>query len=143
MFGGSMIVALSIVWPILITPFSHDVDPAGGFKYTRALYGLAGSLLIGVVISFLTKTKSKEKIQGLVTGTLDLAKEGFKGGQINEREGKQATVKIVRDGKIGDIAVSPEVAHLLSAEVGDLVHLSDARWCNLILQRKHRLEKIL
>jgi SSS family solute:Na+ symporter len=175
LFGGSLIVAASILWPILITPFAHGVDPAGGFKYTRALYGLAGSLLIGVAVSYLTKAKSKVKIQGLVVGTLDSAKEKFKGGPINETEGKTAVIKIVEDEKIEGIHVSPEVARLLSANTGDLVHLSDARWWlgglrstqakitglhdkgkevvfmapaliengNLIIKRKHRIEKIM
>ena len=127
LFGGSMIVALSIAWPLLISPFSHGVDPSGGFKYTRALYGLVGSLLIGVVVSYLTKAKSKEKMQGLVVGTLDKAKASFKGGPINETEGKKAVVRIVENKQIEEIHVSPEVASLLSANVGDLVHLSDAR----------------
>jgi SSS family solute:Na+ symporter len=175
LFGGSMIVALSIAWPILISPFSHGVDPSGGFKYTRALYGLVGSMLIGVVVSYLTKGKSKEKMLGLVVGTLNKAKEGYKGAPINEREGKKIDVKIVKDDNVEELAIHPDVIHQLSAGVGDLVHLSDDRWWlgglrstqakisslhdkgadvvfvapvlikrgNLIVKRRHRLEKIL
>ncbi len=175
LFGGSLIVAVSILWPVLVTPFAHGVDPSGGFMYTRALYGLAGSLMIGVVVSYLTKAKSMEQIQGLVVGTLAKAKERYKGGPINEIEGKTAVVKMAEDKKIEELLVSPEVAHLLSAHVGDLIHLSDARrWLgglrstqarisgfhdkekeivfvthdvvergNLVLKRRHRLEKIL
>jgi SSS family solute:Na+ symporter len=175
LFGGSVIVALSIVWPILISPFSHGVDPSGGFKYTRALYGLVGSLMIGVIVSYLTQAKSKEKMQGLVVGTLDKAKENFKGGPINETEGEKVCAKLVQDERVNEIAISTQSARLLSAGVGDLVHLSDARWWlgglrstqakisslhdqdsnivlvapalikrgNLIMKRRHRLEKIL
>jgi SSS family solute:Na+ symporter len=128
LFGGSLIVALSIVWPVLVTPFSHGVDPTGGFKYTRALYGLVGSLLIGVIVSYLTKAKSKETMQGLVAGSLNVAKERFKGSPVNEIEGQKAVVRIVEDKQVEGIRASPEVAQLLSANVGDLVHLSDARW---------------
>lgn len=173
--GGSSIVAFSIIWPFLISPFSHGVDPAGGFKYMRALYGLAGSLLIGVVLSFWTKAKSEGKIQGLTVGTLGIAKQRYKGSPVDEREGKKVLVDIVRADQEEGVAVSPEVAMLLSAGVGDLVHVSDARgWLgglrsvqakisglhdeepnlvfvdpalvekgNLIVKRKHRLEKIL
>jgi hypothetical protein len=123
-----MAVALSIAWPVLISPFSHGVDPAGGFKYTRALYGLVGSLVIGVVVSYLTKAESRKKMQGLVVGTLAKAKEGFKRAPINEIEGEKADVNIVPDDRRGELAVSPEVARLLAAKVGDMVHLSDARW---------------
>jgi SSS family solute:Na+ symporter len=128
LFGGSLVVALSIAWPVLITPFSHGVDPSGGFKYTRALYGLVGSLLIGVVVSCLTKAKSRDRVQGLVVGTLNKAKEGFKGAPINEIEGGKADVKIIPNSIGGELAVSPEVARRLAAGVGDVVHLSDARW---------------
>jgi SSS family solute:Na+ symporter len=173
--GGSLIVAVSIAWPVLISPFSHGVDPAGGFKYMRALYGLAGSFLIGVVVSYMTKAKSRDKMRGLVAGTLDEAKEAYKGGPVNETEGKKAVVRLVRGKESEGIRVSPEVARLLSAEVGDLVHVSDIRWWlgglrstqaeitglhdrgkkvaiiasplvergNLVLKRRHRLEKIL
>jgi SSS family solute:Na+ symporter len=94
----------------------------------RALYGLAGSLLIGVVVSYLTRAKSQEKMQGLLAGTLDKAKARYKGGPINETEGKKAEVKIVEAKDMEGIQVSHDVAHLLSASVGDLVHLSDGRW---------------
>jgi SSS family solute:Na+ symporter len=175
LFGGSLIVALSIIWPVFITPFSHGVGPSGGFKYTRALYGLVGSFLIGLAVSYLTKAKSKEKMQGLLVGTLDKAKEGFKGAPINEREGEKARVAIALDERTEELAVSPNTAKQLSAGVGDLVHLSDNRWWlgglrstqakisslhdresdivlvapalvkrgNLIVKRRHRLEKIL
>lgn len=175
LFGGSLMVAISIAWPVLITPFSHGVDPSGGFKYIRALYGLAGSLLIGVIVSYLTRARQTGHIKGLVVGTLDAAKESFKGAPINETEGKKAFVNIVEEDRLGDLAVSVETAGLLAAGEGDLVHLSDARWWlgglrsaqarisalheqgpdvvlvspamvkrgNLILKRRHRLEKIL
>jgi SSS family solute:Na+ symporter len=128
LFGGSLIVALSLVWPVLISPFSQGADPAGGFKYMRALYGLAGSLLIGVAVSYLTKAKSSVRLQGLVVGTLDKSKEEYKGGPVNETEGKKARVKLVKEKEIAGIHVSREVASLLSANVGDLVHVSDRRW---------------
>lgn len=175
LFGGSLIVAVSIAWPTLISPFSHGVDPAGGFKYMRALYGLAGSLLVGVVVSYFTKKRSETAMRGLVVGTLDKAKEDYKGGPVNETEGKKAEVRIAADNRIEGIQVSPEVARQLSAEVGDLVHVSDKKWWlgglrstqaeitglhdrgkkvaiiasplvergNLVLKRRHRIEKIL
>lgn len=128
LFGGSLIVALSIVWPVLVTPFSHGVDPTGGFKYMRALFGLAGSLLIGLFVSYLTRAESPEKMQGLVAGTLEKAKEKFKRGPVNETEGKKAKVRIIMDKNIEGIHVSSRVARLMAVNSGDLVHLSDCRW---------------
>jgi SSS family solute:Na+ symporter len=175
LLGGTLLVALSILWPFLVTPFSHGVDAAGGFKYTRALYGLVGSLVIAVGVSFFTQKRSKVKIEGLVAGTLDKAKETYKGAPINEKEGKKAVVKIVENPHVEELSISPQVAHRLAAGVGDLVYLSDSRdWLgglrsihakitalhdkdarvvlispslvksgNLLIKRKHRLEKII
>ena len=175
LFGGSIIVALSIIWPVLITPFSHGVDPAGGFKYTRALFGLAGSLCIGVTVSLLTKAKSKKEMAGLVVGTLDHAKKKFKGGEINEKEGKKVLAKLKIDDHVEELSIAGKMAQRLSADIGDIVYVCDARiWLgglrstharissiherdastlyiapslvrngNLIVKRRHRIEKIL
>ncbi|MGD9344961.1 MAG: sodium/solute symporter [Candidatus Aminicenantes bacterium] len=127
LFGGTMMVALSIAWPALITPFSHGVDPSGGFKYMRALYGLVASGVIAILVSLLTKTKSVRAIEGLVVGTLDRAKEAYKGAPANEIEGQKAVVTLRIDKEIQEIGISPGVAELLSAIEGDLVYVSDAR----------------
>jgi SSS family solute:Na+ symporter len=127
LFGGTGMVALSIAWPVLITPFSHGVNPAGGFQYMRALYGLATSGIIAVVVSFLTKTKSGRSIEGLVVGTLDKAKEKYKGAPANEVEGQKAVVTLRVDKEIQELSISPKIAELLSAEEGDIVYVSDAR----------------
>jgi len=173
--GGTIMVVLSIAWPVLITPFSHGVDPSGGFKYTRALYGLATSGVIAVVVSLLTKTKSGSAIEGLVVGTLDKAKEKYKGAPANEVEGQKVVVTLRADKEIQELGISTRVATLLSAKKGDIVYVSDARrWLgglrsvhaqvsaihegasseigiapelikrgNLILNRNHRIEKII
>jgi SSS family solute:Na+ symporter len=175
LLGGSLLVAVSILWPVLITPFSHGVEASGGYRYTRALYGLVGSLVIAGGVSFFTQRRSRVQIEGLVAGTLERAKENYKGGPINEREGKKVVVRLVEDSDVEQISVSPQAAQRLAANVGDMVYLSDARvWLgglrsihayisafhardaqivhisptlvrqgNLLLKRKHRLEKII
>ncbi len=175
LFGGTMMVALSIAWPVLVTPFSHGVDPSGGFKYMRALYGLVASGVIAVLVSFLTKARSGREIEGLVVGTLDKAKEAYKGAPANEIEGKKVVVTLRIDEEIEELSISHQAAELLSAEQGDIVYLSDARrwlgglrsvhakvsaihrdaphevWIspslvkqgNLIIDRNHRIEKII
>ena len=127
LFGGTMMVALSIAWPVLVTPFSHGVDPSGGFKYMRALYGLAASGVIAVLVSFLTKARSGKAIEGLVVGTLDKAKEKYKGAPANEVEGQKVVVTLKLDKEIQELDISSRVAEILAAGVGDIVYLSDAR----------------
>ena len=127
LLGGSLLVGLSLVWPLLITPFSHGVDPVGGFKYMRALYGLAGSLIIAVCVSLFSRACSNDEIQGLVVGTLDMAKRQFKGGVVNEREGKKVIAVPVSSDQVQELSVSFAAAESLVAEVGDLIYVSDSR----------------
>jgi SSS family solute:Na+ symporter len=127
LFGGTLMVGLSIAWPVLINPFSHGVDPSGGFKYMRALYGLTTSGVIAVVVSVFTKSKSGKTIEGLVVGTLDKAKEQYKGAPANEVEGQEVVVTLRADNEIQELCISARVAELLSAWEGDVVYVSDAR----------------
>jgi SSS family solute:Na+ symporter len=122
------------MFPVLVTPFSHGVDPEGGFKYTRALFGLAGSGLIALLVTLFTKGKRESELEGLVVGTLWKAKEIYKGGEPNEAEGAKVTCLLRETGGSeevdgpGEISVSREMADSLRAEVGDIVYLSDGRW---------------
>jgi SSS family solute:Na+ symporter len=125
--GGSALVGLSIFWPVIITPFSHGVDGAGGFKYMRALYGLIGSLAIAVTISFLTKSKKDPAKEGLVVGSLDRAKRHYKGAPANEKEGRSCTGKLEVDNAVDELSVSKTMVDRMAAETGDIVYISDAR----------------
>ena len=128
LLGGSMLVALSIMFPILVAPFSHGIDPAGGFKYTRALYGLAGSGLIALLVTLFTKGKRESELEGLVVGTLWKAKENYKGGKPNEEDGLKVGCQLRELDGVGEISVNREVADSLVAGVGDILYLSDGRW---------------
>jgi SSS family solute:Na+ symporter len=128
LLGGSILVALSIMLPALVTPFSHGVDPAGGFKYTRALYGLAGSGLIALLVTLFTKGRRAGELDGLVAGTLWKAKERYKGGKPNEDEGLKVECLLRENHGAGEVSVNREVADSIKAKVGDIVYLSDARW---------------
>jgi len=127
LFGGAICIGLSIAWPVLITPFSHGVDPAGGFKYTRALYGLVASGVIALLVTWVTKPKPFEEIRGLVIGTLDYAKEKYKGGPINEEEGEKITGTLVVSKDVQTISLSGVAMSRLKARLGDLLYLEDGR----------------
>jgi len=127
LLGGSILIGLSLLWPVLVTPFGHGVDPAGGFKYTRALYGLAASLVIAVGVSLFSRARSLSGIQGLVVGTLATAKRMYKGGTANEREGKIVKTGLASDERVAELSVSREIAGKLEAEEGDIIYVSDAR----------------
>jgi hypothetical protein len=128
LLGGSILVALSIMFPVLVTPFSHGVDPEGGFKYMRALYGLVGSGLIALLVTLFTKAKRQQDLDGLVVGTLAQAKERYKGGTPNEGEGMSVGCTLRVDESVDGVIVGRHLAESLDIQIGDIVYLSDARW---------------
>jgi len=127
LLGGSIVVVLSIVWPVVISPLSHGVDPAGGFKYMRALFGLSMSVVIAVLVSAFTRAKDPREIEGLVIGTIRSAMERFKGGPLSEEEGGEAIVTILGSDDLEGVSISTGVAVAIGAGNGDVVYLSDRR----------------
>lgn len=127
--GGSMLIAGSIAWPVLVLPFSHGVDPAGGFKYTRALFGLVVCGIIAVIVNFFSRRSQIDRnIHSLIMGGLKNAKEKFKSGPVNEKPGKKVKVNLVVVQELDGVRLSQAVADRMSAVIGDLVYLSDSRW---------------
>ena len=94
----------------------------------RALYGLAGSGLIAILVTLFTKGRRESELEGLVVGTLWKAKEIYKGGKPNEKDGLNVVCHVREDDGVGEVSVSGKTAKLLEANVGDIVYLSDARW---------------
>ncbi len=128
---GSVLVGLSVKWPILIKPLAdtHGIDPAGGYKYFRALYGLLVSLTLGIGISLFTKPKPKEQIIGLTIGTIQAGKALFKGGTPNEKPGKSVILKMeIQPGEGETVQLHPADLERMAASEGDLIYLADDRW---------------
>jgi SSS family solute:Na+ symporter len=138
LLGGAVAMGVSIWFPALVEPFSHGVDPEGGFKYMRALYGLVVSGIIGVVVTFLTQpSKSAEEIVGLTIYTVRDAERRFKGGEINRGPGDKlrAKVRVVpatgrEEDEVDDVvhlSLHPDDLRVLGAHAGDLIFLADPR----------------
>jgi SSS family solute:Na+ symporter len=125
--AGMACVGLSIAWPVLVTPFSHGVDPGGGFKYTRALYGLVVCLAIAVIVTLFTRPRPVREIEGLVLGTLRRGREKFKGGKVNDRPGIKVKAALsVKEGLKGAFLPAGMLRDLAAGE-GDLLYIADAR----------------
>ncbi|RKZ28747.1 hypothetical protein DRQ36_09995, partial [bacterium] len=107
--------------------FTHfGFKTAGNYKYFRSVFGLIVCLIIGVVVSFISKPK--KDIDGLTVGTIMAAKRKFKGGEPREEPGEiiRAEVELYEGAE--------EVVHLdrhdmekLKAVPGDLLYVADAR----------------
>ena len=93
-------------------------------------------LILSVVLIFLVIISSdyfigydeKSKTDGLTVWSLNKTKEYFKGGKINDREGKKIKVKWkLKDGDEDIVYFSKNDMNKMQADVGDLVYLCDAR----------------
>lgn len=132
-FGTAAMVA-SLIWPVLIQPFSHGTDPEGGFPYLRALYGLVACGALALLIAWLdirlTTETATDSVAGLDISTLDDARTAFKGGAPNDRGAGRTAVLTMRvvDRLDGEVQLPAEVMRELEAEPGDLVYVSDSRW---------------
>lgn len=126
LLGGTIAVAFSIKYPVLISPFSHGVAPEG-FTFMRALYGIVVSLMIGFTVTWFTRPKPLSEINGLVLGTLSVARERFKGAPVNEERGRPAVgvLKQVQGTKL--VSLHKDAMEKLKARVGDLLYVADAR----------------
>lgn len=99
-----------------------------------------GSLIVLLIAIFLLtfftalaaaysiKYDPKAQLEGLTAWSIHRAKEIFKGGKVNEREGEIVKVNWkLREDSEDYINVSDKEMKKMEAEVGDLVYLCDAR----------------
>lgn len=133
--GGSVAVALSLVFPELIEPFAQGSDAGGegmkAHKYMRAFYGVCVSAGIGVVSALIFR-EEKEEHPHLVAGSEDEAMREFKGQEPKE---PGATVRLdleIVDEPIGlpergdeiTLHLHPDDQKRLGITSGDLVVVS-------------------
>jgi len=127
---GAFLMILGQFKHELIAPFSHGIElrPGKGYSYIGALYNIFVCASVGVIVSFLTKPPSKDKVDGLTIYDVSKLKASFKGGKVNDAKGKTVIV----DWEISDIGddsirFSKNDMLKMKAEVGDLVYLCDNR----------------
>jgi len=133
MIGGGILIGLSFndhLNDLFLQPFSFGMGEAS-YKFTRSFFGLAVCGGIGIIVSLMTKPRSDEQLVGLVNGTQLQAMHSFKGGKPNRTPGKWAKVPVVVDPELEgiDTALVPQSAlDTMSAEVSDLIYVTDPRW---------------
>ena len=127
---GAGLMWLGQVFPQLVIPFSHGIEMQAHkpFIYIGALYNLFVCSVVGVVVSLLTKPDSDRDIRGLTIFDIEKAREIFKGGKPNDREGRKVEVqwKMI-EGTEDVMRLSKKDMEDMAAEVGDLVYLCDRR----------------
>ncbi|MGK0185418.1 MAG: SSS family solute:Na+ symporter [Verrucomicrobiales bacterium] len=149
LIGGLFAMALSILFPQIIAPFSHGVPGTipedGGFlsgmkayKYMRACYGISICAAIGVIVTLLTKPESEERQRGLVWGTVSDALRRYKGSPGTEHGsvrthgqplmGSEEPSERRGEGNLPVVSLGQALHEKLDASPGDLLYVSDSRW---------------
>jgi hypothetical protein len=86
------------------------------------------TFLVSVSAAYFIKFDPNAHLEGLTIWSIKRAKELFKGGKVNEKEGKKVYVKWrLRKDDENVINLSNEDMKLMAADVGDMVYLCDAR----------------
>jgi SSS family solute:Na+ symporter len=143
LLGGSALVLLSIFIPDLIAPFSHGIprvkpdgevlEYAKAFKFTRALFGLSVSAVIGVVVTCFTRPRPVEELSGYIMGTV--TPDGGTLASVFVESPKILSTVVRSDEDSYDemsgryeVRLSDPALQVLGAKGGDHVLLSDKRW---------------
>ncbi|KUG25884.1 putative sialic acid transporter [hydrocarbon metagenome] len=84
--------------------------------------------LVSLSVTYYVKYDPYSNTEGLTVWSLTKAKEWFKGGKVNEREGEKIKVRWkVKEGEEDIVNVSRNDMKIMEAEVGDLIYMCDAR----------------
>ncbi len=129
--GGALLMVIGNKYPeIFISPFDHGIEfnPERPYSYIRALYNTLVCAGSGVIVGLLTSAPDQKKIEGLTVWSLNKAREFFKGSSPNDRPGESVLVDwTVRDDADDIVRFSINDMEVMSADVGDMVYLSDER----------------
>lgn len=86
------------------------------------------TFLVSVSAAYFIKFDPNSHLEGLTVWSIKRAKEIFKGGKVNEKEGKKVYLKWrLRNDEENVINLSKEDMKDMAAEIGDMVYLCDAR----------------
>lgn len=85
-------------------------------------------ILVALCVTYYVKYDEEKQTKGLTAWSIKAAKEFFKGGKINDREGEKIRIKWkLKDGDEDIVYFSKNDMNKMQADVGDLVYLCDAR----------------
>ncbi len=85
-------------------------------------------VFVAITTTVYVKYDEETQVLGLTIGSIRHAKEWFKGGKLNEREGEKVKINWqIVEGNNDVINFSKKEMHKMQADVGDLVYITDNR----------------
>lgn len=133
--GGSIAVAVSLVFPEVIEPFAQGAEAGGegmkAHKFMRAFYGLCVSGALGIIATLVFR-EEKEDHPHLVAGSEHEAMREFKGSEPKKPGAKMTlALELLEEGDFGSaradaltVQLHPDDQKRIGAEPGDLVVVS-------------------
>ena len=133
MLVGAVFTLLTNWYPDWIDPLSRFVCGPDNdiYIYMRAMFGMAVTGVVGVVVTLITQPREQSEIAGLTVDTIDEGMAIYKGGKPNHTVGKKVkNLPVVIDESIpaGMISISSSAMERLKANEGDMIYLADNRW---------------
>ena len=133
MLVGAVFTLLTNWYPDWIDPLSKFVcGPENDiYIYMRAMFGMAVTGVVGVVVTLITQPRAASDIAGLTVDTIDEGMAKYKGGKPNHTVGKKVKhLPVIIDESIpaGMISISSSAMERLKADEGDMIYLADNRW---------------
>lgn len=130
LFGGGAAMVASMVFPVMVMPVAHGVDPSGGYSFMRALYGLLASLVVALITYKVFPRTEQEADPGLTIYDLDEAQREFKGSEPNlEGAGERVKLSVqLLDEEIDGVRLPQSSWDKLCLKPGDLLYVADTRW---------------
>lgn len=133
LIGGTTLMFVSLEISSLVAPFSHGVpataDGQVDFKFTRACFGMAISVTLGVGVSLLTTPNSAANIHGLTIWTV--RQRASTSQAARRRSRKLRTTVAIADEPANEpvvITLGSAARDQLAVEPGDVVFVDDARF---------------
>jgi len=92
------------------------------------LLALVMTAFVAIAVTYYVKYDQHSNTEGLTVWSIAKAKEWFKGGKVNDKDGEKVKVDWkLKEGEDEIVNLSKNDMKKMAAEVGDLVYLCDAR----------------
>ncbi len=130
MLVGAAVIAVSLVAPQIISPigWTHGIDPAGGYKYFRALFGLLSTLILGVAFTYILRPGKPKDLTGLTFSTIQAGRARYKGKvPPSDERGKKLLLTLREVEEDSTVRLSSEDMLRLKAGEGDILYVADER----------------
>jgi SSS family solute:Na+ symporter len=122
--GRKEMVGITIITGLAFAPVLFDGMEIQGQIISAVLV----ILLVPVIVGYFVPYDEQKATEGLISSSIERARTMFKGSELNDRVGEKIEVYYKsKDGSENRIQFSKNNMAKMSAEVGDLVYISDKR----------------